>query len=159
MFLLAAWLLWQAGPASLSLLLGDKPLTGLGSVGAMANAAMPIVAHFAALLLDHGDFARFAASERAMRTGNLLDLPVNFFVFALVTVVVTAGTMHVSGEAVGPANPPSIERLGRQVWRRGCPTNPRPASSGAVRKVLFFHKSLQAGCLAPSARVRHNPSL
>ncbi len=66
----------------------------------MANAAILIVAYFAALLLNFGDFARFARSEQAMRTGNFLGLPVNFFVFSIVTVIVTAGTVKVFGAAV-----------------------------------------------------------
>ena len=36
----------------------------------MANAAMLIVAYFAALLLNFGDFARFAKSESVMKKGN-----------------------------------------------------------------------------------------
>jgi nucleobase:cation symporter-1, NCS1 family len=66
----------------------------------MANAAMLIVAYFAALLLNFGDFARFAKDERVMKTGNFLGLPVNFIVFAVVTVIVTAGTVDVFGEAI-----------------------------------------------------------
>ena len=66
----------------------------------MANAAILIVAYFAALLLNFGDFARFAKTERAMKTGNFLGLPLNFFVFAIVTVIVTAGTVNVFGEAI-----------------------------------------------------------
>ncbi len=100
MFLLAAWILWQAGPSSLSLQLGGKQYSGAESLGAMANAAVLIVAYFAALLLNFGDFARFAKSDQAMRRGNFLGLPVNFFVFSIVTVIVTAGTVKVFGEAV-----------------------------------------------------------
>ena len=43
--------------------LSDKQFTGLESIGLMANAAMLIVAYFAALLLNFGDFSRFAKSE------------------------------------------------------------------------------------------------
>ncbi len=68
--------------------------------GLMANAAMLIVAYFGALLLNFGDFARFAKSEAAMKTGNFLGLPINFLVFAIVTVIVTAGTVQVFGEAI-----------------------------------------------------------
>ena len=35
-----------------------------------------------------------------MKTGNFLGLPLNFFVFAIVTVIVTAGTVNVFGEAI-----------------------------------------------------------
>ena len=66
----------------------------------MANAAMLIVAYFAALLLNFGDFARFGTSEAAMRRGNFLGLPVNFLVFSIITVIVTAGTLKVFGQAI-----------------------------------------------------------
>ena len=100
MFLLAIWILSQTGLSSLSLQLGGEHYSGLGSIGMMANAAILIVAYFAALLLNFGDFARFAKSEQTMRTGNFLGLPVNFFVFSIVTVIVTAGTVKVFGAAV-----------------------------------------------------------
>ena len=100
MFLLAIWILSQAGISSLSLQLSSKQYSGLESVGAMANAAILIVAYFAALLLNFGDFARFAKTEQTMRAGNFLGLPVNFFVFSIVTVIVTAGTVKVFGAAV-----------------------------------------------------------
>src|SRR5689334_15641655 len=100
MFILAGWILWQAGLSSLSLSLGGKQYSGVESLGAMANAAILIVAYFAALLLNFGDFARFAKTEQAMKVGNFLGLPVNFFVFAIVTVIVTAGTVTVFGEAI-----------------------------------------------------------
>lgn len=98
MFLLAGWILWQSGLSSLSLQLGE-PVQG-SSIGHMANAAMLVIAYFAALLLNFGDFARFAESERAMKVGNLLGLPLNFIVFALITVIVTSGTVAVFGEAI-----------------------------------------------------------
>ncbi len=100
MFVLAAWMLWQTGLSSLSLQLANAPLTGGATVGLMANAAMLIVAYFAALLLNFGDFARFGTSEAAMRRGNFLGLPVNFLVFSIITVIVTAGTLKVFGQAI-----------------------------------------------------------
>ncbi len=66
----------------------------------MANAAMLIVAYFAALLLNFGDFSRFSVDEKTMKVGNFLGLPVNFIVFALIVVIVTAGTVQVFGEAI-----------------------------------------------------------
>ena len=63
-------------------------------LGHMANAAMLIVAYFAALLLNFGDFSRFARDEKSMKAGNFLGLPVNFIVFAIITVIVTAGTVQ-----------------------------------------------------------------
>lgn len=75
MFLLAAWILWQAGLSSLSLQLGGRQFSGIESLGAMANAAILIVAYFPALLLNFGDFARFAKSERVMRTATSSGCP------------------------------------------------------------------------------------
>ncbi len=46
-----------------------------------------------------------------MKVGNFLGLPVNFIVFAIITVIVTAGTLKVFGEAI--MDPVAIvERIG-----------------------------------------------
>src|ERR1700743_188977 len=112
MFALAIWILSRTGTSSLSLQL--SPRAEGSSVGHMANAAMLIVAYFAALLLNFGDFSRFARDERAMKVGNLLGLPVNFIVFAIITVIVTAGTVKVFGAAI--MDPVEIvERIGNPI--------------------------------------------
>jgi nucleobase:cation symporter-1, NCS1 family len=98
MFALAIWVVSQTGLSSLSLQLAP-PAAG-SSIGHMASAAMLIVAYFAALLLNFGDFSRFAKNRRAMILGNFLGLPVNFVVFAIITVIVTAGSVKVFGEAI-----------------------------------------------------------
>ena len=100
MFALAGWMLWKTGLSSFSMQLSDKQYTGLESIGLMANASMLIVAYFAALLLNFGDFSRFAESEAAMKRGNFWGLPVNFLLFALITVIVTGGSMKVFGTAI-----------------------------------------------------------
>jgi nucleobase:cation symporter-1, NCS1 family len=100
MFALAIWILSQSGFSSLSLQLSPPAASGAATVGVMANAAMLIVAYFGALLLNFGDFARFARNETAMKQGNFLGLPVNFLVFSIITVIVTAGTLNVFGEAI-----------------------------------------------------------
>src|SRR6201989_3387647 len=98
MFALAIWILTRTGTSSLSLQL--SPRAEGSAIGHMANAAMLIVAYFAALLLNFGDFSRFARDEKAMKVGNLLGLPLNFIVFAIITVIVTAGTVKVFGQAI-----------------------------------------------------------
>lgn len=109
MFALAIWILAQTGTSSLSLQL--SPRAEGSSLLHMANASMLIVAYFAALLLNFGDFSRFARDEKAMKVGNFLGLPVNFIVFAIITVIVTAGTVKVFGEAI--MDPVAIvERIG-----------------------------------------------
>lgn len=99
MFAMAIWILWQSGFSSLALQLSPSA-SNAATVGVMANAAMLIVAYFSALLLSFGDFARFGKDEAAMKMGNLLGLPVNFLVFSIITVIVTAGTLKVFGEAI-----------------------------------------------------------
>ena len=100
MFALAIWMLSQTGFSSLTLQLRPPAGSQTATIGVMANAAMLIVAYFAALLLNFGDFARFGKSEAAMKSGNFLGLPVNFLVFSIITVIVTAGTVKVFGSAI-----------------------------------------------------------
>jgi NCS1 family nucleobase:cation symporter-1 len=100
MFALMIWILSQAGPGSLSLTLSGKVLSGAEQFVSMGNATLLVISYFAALLLNFGDFSRFAKSERQMKVGNFLGLPVNFIVFAIITVIVTSGSAHVFGEMI-----------------------------------------------------------
>ena len=100
MFAMAVWILSQSGFSSLSLQLSPPAASNAATIGVMANAAMLSVAYFSALLLNFGDFARFGRDEATMRMGNFLGLPVNFLVFAIITVIVTAGTLKVFGTAI-----------------------------------------------------------
>jgi NCS1 family nucleobase:cation symporter-1 len=114
MFALAIWMLWQTGFSSLSLQLSPPSASTGATIGVMANAAMLIVAYFAALLLNFGDFARFGRDEAAMKAGNFFGLPINFLVFSIITVIVTAGTLKVFGQAI--MDPVLIvERIGNPV--------------------------------------------
>jgi NCS1 family nucleobase:cation symporter-1 len=75
---------------------------------------MLIVAYFAALLLNFGDFSRFTKDKRAMTLGNFLGLPINFMAFAIITVIVTSGTVKVFGEAImDPVR--IVERIGNPL--------------------------------------------
>ena len=100
MFMLMGWIIWKAGWDALDLTLTDKVLTGSQSVIAMVSAILLVVAYFAALLLNFGDFSRFAKTERDMKVGNFLGLPINFILFAIIVVVVTAGSAKVFGHMI-----------------------------------------------------------
>lgn len=100
MFLLMGWILYKAGWDAIDLTLSDKVLTGTQSIVAMGSAVLLVVSYFAALLLNFGDFSRFAKSEKAMRRGNLLGLPLNFLLFAIIVVIVTAGSAKVFGHMI-----------------------------------------------------------
>jgi len=100
MFILTGWILSQAGLDALDLTLGDKVLSGSAAFAAMGNATLLVVSYFAALLLNFGDFSRFGKSERQMKIGNFLGLPVNFVLFSIVVVIVTAGSAKVFGAMI-----------------------------------------------------------
>ena len=100
MFMLMGWIIWKAGWDSLDLTLSDKVLTGTESFIAMGSAILLVVSYFAALLLNFGDFSRYAKTERDMKIGNFLGLPVNFILFAIIVVVVTAGSAKVFGHMI-----------------------------------------------------------
>jgi NCS1 family nucleobase:cation symporter-1 len=100
MFVLMGWILSQAGLGALDLTLGDKVLSGSESIVAMGDAILLVVSYFAALLLNFGDFSRFGKSDRQMKIGNFLGLPVNFLLFSIVVVIVTAGSTKVFGTMI-----------------------------------------------------------
>ncbi|RXS84469.1 NCS1 family nucleobase:cation symporter-1 [Streptomyces sp. TM32] len=99
MVALAIWLLVKAdGDISLT-----KSLTGLGGGEQFHQSVIAVsltVATFLTLVLNYADFARFTPDHRSYRRGNLLGLPVNFTAFAVVSVLMTAGTIAVFGDAI-----------------------------------------------------------
>jgi len=79
--------------------------SGVGSYSGGAFAAFlavfgTMVAYFAAVVINFGDFARFVKNEKEMRKGNLWGLPGNIFLFSFIALMVTAGTVAVFGEAL-----------------------------------------------------------
>lgn len=114
MFLLMIWVIVRAGWGHVGLNLVSKPLPPGAVLPTGLKAAALVVAYFSALLLNFGDFARFATTEQAMRRGNFLGLPVNFVVFALITVVVTSGSVAVFGRMVD--DPVTVVQLIGNKW-------------------------------------------
>ena len=85
--------------------------SGVGSYEGGAFAAFlaifgTMVAYFAAVVINFGDFARFVKNEKEMRKGNLWGLPGNIFLFSFIALMVTAGTVSVFGETL--TNPTEI---------------------------------------------------
>jgi nucleobase:cation symporter-1, NCS1 family len=99
MFALAVWIVIESG-GHIDFKLGSKELSAGGAFLAFITAASLVVAYFSTLMLNFCDFSRFSPSERMVRWGNFWGLPVNFTAFSLVTVVVTAGSVAVYGEAI-----------------------------------------------------------
>jgi len=101
MIVLAVWMLWQAG-WSIDWFRGgaDTPLSA-GEQWYQTFAAVGLtVGVLATLMLNFSDFARFAPSRRDVVRGNLLGLPFNWTAFALTSVVVSAASVEVYGQAV-----------------------------------------------------------
>jgi len=100
MFLMAIWVVTKVGLGNIGLSLTDRRLIGTGAWIETAKVAALVVSYFSALLLNFGDFSRYCPSEKQMLRGNVLGLPVNWMMFAIVTVVVTSGTVQLFGEAI-----------------------------------------------------------
>ncbi|MFD8812105.1 NCS1 family nucleobase:cation symporter-1 [Streptomyces sp. NPDC059627] len=59
-----------------------------------------ILATYGTLMLNFCDFSRFAPDYRTVRRGNFWGLPINSTAFVVVSVIVTAGSLEVFGEAI-----------------------------------------------------------
>nr|WP_300309796.1 NCS1 family nucleobase:cation symporter-1 [Halomonas sp.] len=79
---------------------------GQGGIAAFAAIVGTMVAYFAAVVINFGDFTRFVRTERQMKLGNLLGLPLNVAFFSFIALIITAGTVVLFGEAL--TNPTDI---------------------------------------------------
>ncbi|WP_415259180.1 NCS1 family nucleobase:cation symporter-1 [Thauera phenylacetica] len=71
-----------------------------GPVAAFAAVVGTMVAYFAAVVINYGDFSRFVKSESHMKWGNFLGLPVSLAFFSFLALFITAGTAVLFGEIV-----------------------------------------------------------
>lgn len=78
----------------------------VSTVGAFLAIVGTMVAYFAAVVINFGDFTRFVKTERQMKLGNLLGLPLNVAFFSFIALIITAGTLVLFGEAL--TNPADI---------------------------------------------------
>jgi nucleobase:cation symporter-1, NCS1 family len=76
---------------------GTGTYTG-GSFSAFMAVVGTMVAYYAAVILNYGDFTRYVRSERDMKLGNLLGLPPNVAFFSFIALFVTAGTAVAFGD-------------------------------------------------------------
>lgn len=109
MLTLMAIIWYQAGsdliPAIGSIFSGTGQYEG-SAITAFLAIAGTMIAYFAAVVINYGDFSRFVRSDREMKLGNLLGLPLNVAVFSFIALVVTAGTVVLFGERL--TNPTDI---------------------------------------------------
>ena len=82
-----------------------------GPIAAFLAVFGTMVAYFAAVVINFGDFSRFVKNEKEMKKGNLWGLPGNIVLFSFIALMTTAGTVAVFGETL--TNPTEIvERVG-----------------------------------------------
>ena len=98
MLALAVWMLVLAGDR----IAWDPPnaLTGAAMWWRVLGAAGLTISIYGTLMLNFCDFSRFAPAKRHVVAGNFWGLPVNFTAFAMVSIVVTAGTRTLFGRVI-----------------------------------------------------------
>ncbi|WP_417693659.1 NCS1 family nucleobase:cation symporter-1 [Roseibium sp.] len=103
MILLAGVIWYKAGGGLLTemgnIFQGTSDYDG-STFGAFMAVVGTMIAYFAAVVINYGDFSRFVRSEAEMKKGNLLGLPLNIAFFSLIALIVTAGTVVVFGESL-----------------------------------------------------------
>ncbi|WP_116474386.1 NCS1 family nucleobase:cation symporter-1 [Zobellella maritima] len=114
MLVLMAIVWFEAGgeliPAVGTIFSGGGSYQG-GDIAAFTAIVGTMIAYFAAVVINFGDFTRFVRSEREMKLGNLVGLPLNVAFFSFIALIITAGTLVLFGDAL--TNPADIvERVG-----------------------------------------------
>ncbi|MFI5611385.1 NCS1 family nucleobase:cation symporter-1 [Amycolatopsis sp. NPDC051903] len=99
MIALAVWIL-AAGHWQISLTSSPVRLSTGEQVRQWFGAAGLILSTYGTLMLNFCDFSRFAPDQKTVRRGNFWGLPINSTAFALLSVIVTAGSLQVFGEAI-----------------------------------------------------------
>ena len=77
-----------------------------GPLAAFSAVVGTMIAYFAAVIINYGDFARFVKDERQMKLGNFWGLPVSLAFFSFLALFITAGTASLFGETL--TNPADI---------------------------------------------------
>ena len=103
-------MIWNKAGAGLLTEVGNI-LSGVGdyeggSISAFLAIFGTMVAYFAAVVINFGDFSRFVKNEKEMKKGNFWGLPGNIVLFSFIALIVTAGTVIVFGETL--TNPTDI---------------------------------------------------
>ncbi|MGH1552728.1 cytosine permease [Streptomyces sp. L7] len=99
MIALAIWVLAKAG-WSISLTSTPHPVSFGEQWRQWFGAIGLILATYGTLMLNFCDFSRFAPDYRTVRRGNFWGLPINSTAFVVVSVIVTAGSLEVWGQAI-----------------------------------------------------------
>ncbi|MEV5609235.1 NCS1 family nucleobase:cation symporter-1 [Streptomyces sp. NPDC052225] len=99
MLALAVWI-WAKAGWTISLTTTPHPVSTGEQFRQWFGAIGLILATYGTLMLNFCDFSRFAPDYKTVRRGNFWGLPVNSTAFVVLSVVVTAGSLEVFGEAI-----------------------------------------------------------
>jgi nucleobase:cation symporter-1, NCS1 family len=105
MIAVAVSLVIQAG-GNISLTASTKNLSAGQQLYHVLAGVGLMIGLLSTLMLNFSDFARFAPSRRAVVWGNFWGLPVNWTLFGLTSVVISAGSVAVYGRVI--TNPADI---------------------------------------------------
>lgn len=108
MIALAVWLVIQAH-GHISLTTSVTHLTAGEQVYHTFAAMGLMIGLLATLMLNFADFSRFAPSRRAVVRGNFWGLPVNWTLFGITSVIISAGSVAVFGKVI--TNPADMFQL------------------------------------------------
>ncbi|SNT49336.1 nucleobase:cation symporter-1, NCS1 family [Asanoa hainanensis] len=111
LLLVAIWV--QAGDRLLpavSGLFSNDDVRGWGTVSAFLSVVGTMIAYFAAVIINFGDFSRFSRTQRGMRIGNFTGLPVSLAFFTFLSLFITAGAyvVYQDGQGEPLTNPADI---------------------------------------------------
>jgi NCS1 family nucleobase:cation symporter-1 len=73
-----------------------------------------MIAYFAAVVINYGDFSRFVRSERSMTRGNFWGLPMSLALFSFLALFITAGSAVLYGDLL--TNPADMVARVDNVW-------------------------------------------
>ncbi|WP_026972806.1 NCS1 family nucleobase:cation symporter-1 [Aliagarivorans marinus] len=100
MFAMCIYMIQLAGWDNISFNLSSKQLSGWESWGQTIAATALVAGYFAGPTLNFSDFSRYCGSYRQLKLGNWLGLPLNFMLFAVISVVIVSASIPVFGEMI-----------------------------------------------------------
>lgn len=108
---IAVWIqLGSELPQAVATVFSRDDVSGFAWFTAFFGVVGTMVAYFAAVVINYGDFARNVRSEKAMRFGNFTGLPLSLALFTFLSVFITAGAYVLYQDSQGEpmANPTDI---------------------------------------------------
>lgn len=117
MIALLAVIWWKAGGALLTevgSIFEGEGTNERGTLVAFLAVVGTMIAYFAAVVINFGDFSRFVRTERQMKVGNFWGLPISLAFFSFVALFITAGTAVLFGERL--TNPADIVERVDNIW-------------------------------------------